>query len=67
MPGEIPPHVPLGDKRCQHHKGVIRITERTCCGGTHTQKRAVIRCAVKGEVTVGNTACDYTCRKFSRI
>ena len=64
MAVDVPAHVNQGDKRCRHHQGVERVVKRVCCGGSHTNFRAIIRCSVLGMVTVGEKACDYICKHY---
>lgn len=63
----IPIHVDLGDKRCINYNGILKIIESKCCGGSHTRYRAVVNCAVSGEIVVGKTACNCTCKNYRKI
>ena len=67
MSVSLPVHVNGGDVRCKNHLGILRIVSKTCCGGSRVKQRAVIQCSVRGEVTVGQHACDYICRNYERI
>ena len=57
-------HISEGDKRCRHHRGLIRINTRECCGGRKHQF-AVIKCSVLGEVEVGKKPCDSWCKNHT--
>ena len=63
--GILPDHLDRGDKRCSHHRGMIRRKQHQCCGG-QVAWRAVIRCTVQGEVEVGKQACDTMCRHHKK-